>query len=370
MDKPKNGNTITIKINGTERPTKNQKQQMEAEPKQERESSHSTELQSPSANYAEREAAAAHEVVNEGENFEWILPEDLKDECHSEKKGEEESISNKDKHSQFPFMNPKKREVNPEKRKWLTTIFLIVLCAVILGTIFGVTMLNMVLPEEKASPVSKGETVAGQEQSSAPVASEEGRKFTLKQVEAFVVQAGVYSSREMAEREQTALTNTEIPAQVLDMSELGMAGKFAVFVGIANTAEEAKKLSQEISAGGLETFTKEIKVGGKNIAVEAEDERKLLAAAPDMYQSISAAFYERKGTDKLSAERQLALSQLEKNLTAIDKEKINSKQVLQIYSELKEGDSQLKNYIEKPNADTETAIQQHLLTFFAVYHEL
>ncbi len=159
MDKPNKGRTITIKIDGKERPIKN-KQEPAIERKREQTQPSVTEQ-------VDLEAAAAKEPASDGEDFEWILPTDGEG-TPSEQKAVKTPEQKKEPSQKFPsFMNGKGKKINPEKKRWLTTIFLIVICAIAIGTIFGMTMLNMVLPDERAV------------QSSVPPTANRSRKISL-----------------------------------------------------------------------------------------------------------------------------------------------------------------------------------------------
>ena len=149
------------------------------------------------------------------------------------------------------------------------------ICAIAIGTIFGMTMLNMVLPDERA--VQSSVPPATQKQEDIPAVVSGDKEVKLQPVTAFVVQAGLYSSKETAQAEQEKLRKDGLPAQVMDMSELGMDGKYALFIGISGSINEAKSLSQELSTGGVETFAKEINAGGKTVK-EIEEEEKEKAA--------------------------------------------------------------------------------------------
>ncbi len=191
----------------------------------------------------------------------------------------------------------------------------------------------------------------------------------LQPVTAFVVQAGLYSSKETAQAEQEKLRKDGLPAQVMDMSELGMDGKYALFIGISGSINEAKSLSQELSTGGVETFAKEINAGGKTVKGIEEEEKKLLELAPQLYQTISGNMHELKSST-LSEDNKAAFAKLEKSMTEIDKEKLKSESVLQVHAALQEASSQYKKFAEKPGRDTEIALQQHLLSFLALYQNV
>jgi stage II sporulation protein B len=355
MDKPNQRRTITIKIDGKERPMKNRQESVIERNRE--------QTQSPISDQVNLEAAAAKEPAAEGEDFEWILPTDVEG-TPNEQKVAKASEQKKEPPQKFPFMNGKGKKINPERKKWLTTIFLIVIGAIVIGTIFGMTMLNIFLPDESA--VQSVVTPAEQKQENIPPASNGDNDVQLQPLTAYVVQAGIYSSTETAQVEQEKLRKEGLPVQAIDMSKMGMDGKYALFIGMSGTINGAKNLSQELSAGGMETFAKEINTGAKTIKGVAEEEMKLLELAPQLFQTISGNMGDLQSST-LSEENQAAFAELEKRLTAIDKEKLKNESVLQVYSTLVKASSQYRKFQDSPSRDTDIALQQRLLSFLALY---
>ena len=62
--------------------------------------------------------------------------------------------------------------------------------------------------------------------------------------------------------------------------------------------------------------------------------------------------------------------QQSENLTKIDKDKIQNKEMIIIHSELEALTAQIKKYDENPDPKILTAVQQHLLTFLSSYQKL
>ena len=356
MDKQNKRRTITIKINGKERPMKN-RQEPVSECNRE-------QTQSRISEQVNLEAAAAKESAVEGEDFEWILPTDAEGtQTQSEQKAAKPPKQKEEPPRKLPFMNGKGKKINPERKKWLTTIFLIVIGAIVIGTIFGMTMMNIVLPDESA--VQSSVTPAEQIPEKIPPAANGDNEVQLQPLTAYVVQAGIYSAKETAEAEQEKLRKDGLPVQAMDMSTMGLDGKYALFIGISGSISGAKNLSQELSAGGTETFAKEIKTGAKTVKGVAEEEKKLLELAPQLFQIISGNM-----ASTLSEDNQAAFAKLENTMTAIDKEKLINESVLEVYSTLEEASSQYKKFQENPSHDTEIALQQHLLSFLAFYQNV
>ena len=110
MDKSNKGNTITIKINRKDLPTKEQDDKPVQSKIREKSESHLSES-------GEQESAAAKEPIEEGETFEWILPA-KKDATESKqsKNGSIEKIEeSKSKSKLPPFLNKVNKSEKPRK---------------------------------------------------------------------------------------------------------------------------------------------------------------------------------------------------------------------------------------------------------------
>lgn len=339
MDKPDTNDrrTITIKINSV----RNRKE-AKGEEMNERKPSQSQE----SINL---EAAAAKETEVDGEDFEWLLPTEPGNPVSETKQYQEKDFASGKKEAQRK--GPLKLPLQPEKKKWLTTIFLIVFCAVIVGTIFGMTMLKIVSPDEMQADGSIPSTGVSSENNSGAAANG-GKEFQLPALTTYVVQAGIYSSEETALSEQERLRGQGLPAQAVDMSGIGMEGKYALFVSISGSINEAKKISQDLSAAGTETFAKEVSFSGKTIAGITAEEAKLLALSPQLFQTMNS-----------TEDSKEAFEQLEK----IDKEQLQNDKVKQIYGALTAAATEYKKITDKPDRETEKALQQYLLHYLSLY---
>ena len=72
----------------------------------------------------------------------------------------------------------------------------------------------------------------------------------------------------------------------------------------------------------------------------------------------------------IPTEMKATFEQQSADLTKIDKNKIQNKEMIILYSELEAATAQLKKYDENPDPKTLTLIQQHLLSFLSSYQSL
>jgi stage II sporulation protein B len=351
MDKSNKGNTITIKINRKDLPPKEQDDTPVQSKIREKSESHLSES-------GEQESAAAKEPIEEGETFEWILP--AKKGATESKQSKNESIEkieeSKSKSKLPPFLN-KVNKSEQSKKGMFTPIFLSIFFAVLVGTTFGLTMLKMVPPEQ----VTVGEQpVVGTEQKEETPIAAGTVELALPSLSGSVVQESVYTSQESAEQIKNSLKERGIPAEVFSVD-----GKFALFIGVAQNVEAAKVMGQAYKASGTDTFTKEFIIEEKTVSNLKEEEKKLLELAPPIYQTLVTSL-----SNGIPTELKASFEQQSADLTKIDKNKIQNKEMIILYSELEAATAQLKKYGENPDPKTLTLIQQHLLSFLSSYQRL
>ncbi|WP_338451469.1 hypothetical protein R4Z09_06200 [Niallia oryzisoli] len=370
MDKPNNGNTISVKINGKHSPFNEDNQGIPPDKqKKERESSDKQPKQRESV---EKESAAARESMNGGEEFDWILPsgsslpkkEDSKIIYLEDKKKEKSPISFKaliNKKNTHTQGQPKTKGRKPINITMLLSIFF----AIILGTLFGLILLKLV-PTEQVVVEEKPAAVNDQtnEQSVQPAAND-NVEVTLKPISAVVVQEGIYSSQGAAESTLTALKEKGTPAAIIPVE-----GKFAIFVSMAETVADAKTIGKELNGNGIETFSKEFSISEKKINLQHEEEKKLLELSPQLFHALTVSVTSASVSSSIPA---AAIENVEKEtaiLSKIDKDKLKNKTVIDMYSQLETASTQIKQYEKNPGADTLNKIQQSLLSFLASYQSL
>ncbi|WP_071395915.1 hypothetical protein [Bacillus tuaregi] len=374
MDKPRNGKTIKIKINGKDNPFN--EGQKGGPPDQKTIGREPGEQPSRPKESVERESAATKETTEDGEKFDWILPSGT-----SLPKSEEESniIYLKDK-KQEKLVKPftalwsqidSSKKLKPKSKgkpnfkgfnKFNSTLLLSVVFAIIVGTFFGLILLKLVPSDEAAE--MEATTTVNEEEAEQPIASG-SVAAALQPFSVAVVQEGVYSSQGNADEILAGIKEKGIPAAVIPTD-----GKFAIYVSVAATIEDAKALGKEMEGKGLTTFSKEFTTTEKKISLQHNEEKKLLEASPQLYKTLTASVTTAGLSNRIPEDVMANVEKEASMLSNIDKEKLQTKSVIQLYNELEAASAQIKEFEKKPDENTLTKIQQSLLTILASYQSL
>jgi stage II sporulation protein B len=365
MDKPKNENTITIKINGVESPVHedNKKDIIDQQ------SDDTNEQTATTANPHELESAAAQEKNDDNDNFDWVLPNTTPTQIIEEFQQVPDPIKKKKKVKDITDITTVGSEFKFNKqtfRNMKLSTFLAIFFAVILGTFFGLMLLKIV-PAEKV--VENEQPVINQEvqkesgkETSQPSGTLEGKRQALSLA---VVQEGIYSSKEGAENIKKNLNDQGIPAEVFAAN-----GQFAIFVGISNNVEEAKVIGNTLKTSGIDTYAKQWSIEEKNLSKLNEEEKKVLEMSSQVYASFNESISSVNGSNPISPKLMEDVTKHTSSLTAIDKGKLQNQSIIGIHSQLEAASSQLKEYNNKPQSSTLNGVQQHLLSFLSNYQSL
>lgn len=332
MDKQEKRETITIKINGQIRPLE----------EKDEENSELKKQFGKNPDDSMKEMAAAKE--RDDDAFEWILP-------NVEKK--DESIED--------FVKPaktKRKKMPPIRKNTVhrnfRSVILIIFFAVIVGTGFGMFILNMVTSEtigenEEEKQEQREETAGG------------ALSAELPPMEMFVVQGGMFSAKEGAEQEMNAILEKNVPAAIVQRD-----GSYYVYVGVGDSLERAKELGASLRENGVETYAKEVSVSAISLSGLKETDQKALELAPVLFEklvSISSAASTFKSIPE--ADRNALAKEMEEWNKI---EKISNEKISNLKKELDEA----AKLISSGQTESEglAKIQQHLLNFIAIYHSL
>jgi stage II sporulation protein B len=371
VDKPKSENTITIKINGKNRPANENKSEPISESNKEL-----RDDQTHPPKIVKLEEAAAVENHEEDELFDWILPdEDILPEVKeykipiNPKKEKRKGIG----FSGEGFTTIKLPSLKPKQAKpgFIRSVFIAVFFAVLLGTSFGTMMLRMISTDQVA--VDQGIKLVGTEtevkeegeNQQTPPPAVNSTSLTLQPVSTYVVQAGVYTNKDAATSNQQDFKDKGTPSQVVEMD-----GKFALFVGVADSVENAKKLSSGLDTNGVSTYSKEFTLSEKTISDIQDEEKKLLEITPDFYQSIVTSVVSISTSKSIPSTVKDKLDGQIKAMEQIDKDKLQNEQIKKLQAELGSASILIKTYEKDQKLSTKNEIQQHLLDFLAAYQKL
>ncbi|MBM4762440.1 SPOR domain-containing protein [Bacillus sp. B15-48] len=263
MDKQK---TITIKINGQERSNMHDKAEIESSPQKGNESTSAPKITAWNETAASKESADDH--------FDWVLPDPTAVDENNKK------ISSKPqdaKVKQKPFRLPAIKKMGNQP-PFLTRILLNVALAVVVGLGFGLIILNTVTskPQEGVQPNITPP-------SSEVPANSDTATGELAASSTFVVQGGVFSTKEAADRGVESLAGKGIHAQSVPSN-----GNYALLLATAPTLEDAKTVAAELESKGAEVFAKPYELPEKNLQNINAQESGVLTNAAELFTLLSA----------------------------------------------------------------------------------
>lgn len=350
VDKPGKGKTITIKIDGKNRSFE--------ETKAEKIAYDQKDYEKEVDHFASKEAAASKEVV-EDDNFDWILPDEP-----PESVIKEYTITKQQKQTNKKVIGVISSNFKKNNRNGLlTSVLIAVFFAILLGTSFGLIMIKLVTTEKAIEPA---EPVIAQPKSDPKKNQPTGvETLVLEPLSTFVIQGGVFSSTEAAKQIQEESIQKGIPAQIVEIN-----GQAFLYLSVADSIEHAKNIGKQISGKGIEVFAKPITLEGKSLEGLQSEEKKLLEAVPTLYEILATSAAEATVASEIpealaeSAEKQAAA------LTKIEASQMKNEKVLSIKTDMESAIEQMRKYKQSPNPDVLTKLQQHLLSFLAVYQSL
>lgn len=354
VDKPTKGNTITIKLNG-------EKHSFSEESKKGGQKASNSPDKTGVKIYTDqveeggtRETAAAQESVDE--SFDWIIPEAAENDIEEYKivstKGTEKK--NKKKPSLL-IKNPLKKD-----NRALGPILLSGVFAILLGTSFGFLMLKLVTPDQ--SKTEKAATVpSAVEQTVTETAPPKAAaSVAIKPLTAYVVQEGVYSSKDAAKAAANKVAAHDIPSQSIEID-----GKHYLFLAAADTQETAKALGTLYKGKGVkEVFSKSLTIKEKTVSNLNEAEKSFLEAAPAIYQSLANMSASAIASKTISNDAAKVIGEQLKG-NGLKNEKVKS-----LKAELSTAEEKIKAYQKTKETKNLNDAQQNLLNFLSSYYSM
>ena len=360
MDKPKNGNTITIKLNGDDQSFQEGTKKIEPE---------STKTSYPkvikiNSNLIDEETlsetAAAQESVDD-ESFDWIIPES------SDQAKEEFTLANhkEPKKAGLPKIAAFSTKTKNKNGRSLASILLSAAFAILIGTTIGFVMLKLVItgPNEKTNTVT-GPAVTEEETTPnhQPTAGKT-TAGTISQFTAFAVQGGVFTSKEGAADTSAQLTARGLPNKIIEID-----GKYFIYLGLADSIETAKSLSTEYKGEGAEgAFAKPLLLDEKKVSGITDKEKAFLEDVPAIYQTLSLATSTALLNSTIPDESTKALTVIEEQLNVSG---IKNKDVENLKKELTYAQEKVKSFQKSKDVKNLSQAQQHLLNFISIFYSL
>jgi stage II sporulation protein B len=369
----KHGKTITIKINGKDRPVqedkqikknnsdkKKQKDEIINKRKYDKEKGNMFPINQtredrikvyPLDNEAAiKETAAAQEKADD--NFEWVLPDPVEQEIVKDYKIAPEKLkNNKKKGLGISIWNAKPKRSN----RFYTTIFVTVFFAVLLGTGFGITFLKFVASEpDTAAPVAsapKADSPAGN-----PASGGEG--LQLKSIPVFIVQNVILTKEADAKARVNLLTGQGVTAEVFPVD-----GKFAVYLATASSIEAAKKEAEELKGKGLEVFAKPFEITGRKASGLNAEEAKFLQQSSDIYAMLMNG-------SQASPEEVKKAEDYNALLGKIADKKVKDKNILKAKASMEKATGSFIGYQNTKDANQLAEMEKSLLSFLSAYQSI
>lgn len=326
LDKQK---TITIKINGKERPHKDEN------PKQD----HPSNVPEPKPKIkAWNETAAAKEPIED--SFDWVLPEHV-----SEEDAKDFKVVTKPKQERgfrLPGLPPNKNRRN--STRVFPRVAVNILLAVVIGLGFGLMILKTISPDAVETVAPEVKEPAAEK----PAAGGGTESTDLPAISTFVVQGGVYTKEENATAAAKELEGNGVNAQAVAVN-----GQFALLLGMAGSLEDAKAVGTELEGKVSEVFSKPLELEGFSVDGLTKDEIAVLTIAPELFANISSG-------DQAKADA--VEGQLTK-LKEVDESKLKNEEVIAAKQSLEQGATA---FLSK----NETEVQKESLAFLSSWQAL
>lgn len=361
-EKPENRKTITIKINGKDRPFQN------------KDNEDTMERREPSVIYKDqntegkdqdiyREESAAGQEAEFEESFDWILPAPEQITAKNKEKSMfnfQSSVNKKDKQSLTKDKKEKERKKKRLPKEVIASIFFAVFFAVILGTSFGFVLLNMVSNDQ--SSATNGKITASANNSSDT--SKGGQVVSTTEIAnkpditTYVLQKGVFSSEERAKSEQKKLTDAGKKSQILSIDEQQF-----LLVGVVSNLEDAKAWQKQVK----DTYAKEMVFSGNEVKNVTKEEKEVIEGSSAIYSSILQIVSSVQFNQSISSEDKNKLEKALSLLEAKKKADFTNEKVQKMAAYLTEGGELTIKLKGKSSKDEIAEVQQKLLAYLAVY---
>lgn len=366
MDKPKKGNTITIKLNGEPKNVLEEPKKMDLEPIIEsapveiKGESEQLDLDQQDTDVF-LETAASQEPVDE--SFDWILPES------SHQPIEEFTLAGhkKTKKTSLPKLTSFSTTTNPKKKKdrKIVPILISVSFAILIGTTIGVVMLKLVTttPSGKAGNDSITTSVQQNTTTTGESTGTNTDGVTLEQVSTYVIQGGVFLSKDGAKETSDNVTSKGVPSQLIEMNN-----KQYLFLGVADSIETAKSLGSQYKEDGVgDVFAKPLTLDEKQVTGLNAKDKSFLKKVPEIYQVLSAATSTALLKDSLSDATTKSLTDIEDQLNTSG---LKNAKVKKIKTELTNAVDKVNSFQKSKSTKSLSQAQQHLLNFINEYYNL
>ncbi|PFR06726.1 stage II sporulation protein B [Bacillus anthracis] len=229
-----------------------------------------------------------------------------------------------------PFQKAKVASTEKKRKKWSNTLIAIVATAIIIGTAFGMGMLQLLKGQgatggsevTTSKQVRNEESKVGGTAEQTPAPKEEQTKAqtgtSLDSMKLFFVQGGVYSSEEKG---QAALEEWKGNGGVAALKPSG--DKYALVVGIASDEQGINQLMTQYKNDNVSVLKKDWDITDKALLKDNKEVGSFLTKVQPLYTHLAKYASSVQGSGKSDAKD---IGAIEKEWKAIEKEGKSMKQ--------------------------------------------
>jgi|GEM_PF-2497503 len=293
---------------------------------------------------ARREVAATNQAKED--DIEWVLPE------IDTSKVRKNKINVGQKTKKKPI---KKSVANIKSKSQVGTLLKSIVTALITGTVIAYVMWNILVKDGVKNPNNEAIPTVGTPK------EERGNVASLKRKPTYILQAGVFSQVESAKNHQQMLAEKHLPAGILKTSE-----DFRVFIGIASSQEEAKKVSKKYHSIYDDIYEREIIFPEKEVRNLNRAEKEFLESAINFYETLVIANNELQLSGEMSDHQQMTdvVNRL-KEMKGFQNETIQS-----LHKSLRNAGESFHQYLNNKKENDLIEGQQALIKFVELYSQL
>jgi len=293
---------------------------------------------------AQAEVAATNQAKDD--DIAWVLPE------IDPSKVRKNNIYVSQKSKKKPI---KKSVANIKSKSQVGTLLKSIVTALITGTVIAFVMWNVLVKDGVKNPTNEAIPTVG-------TPKEERRNVAnLKRIPTYILQAGVFSQEESAKNHQQMLAEKHLPAGILKTSE-----DYRVFIGVASSQEEAKKVSETYHSVYDDIYEREIIFPEKEVRNLNRVEKEFLESAINFYETLVIVNNELQLSGEMNDHQQMTdvVNRL-KEMKGFQNETIQS-----LHKSLRNAGESFHQYLNDKKEDDLTEGQHALIKFVELYSQL
>jgi stage II sporulation protein B len=251
----------------------------------------------------------------------------------------------------------KKKMFNSTISKPIKSAFVSIFTAVVIGTSFGFVVLNFLSEEKANGTMEEGVSTSNSALLSTHTATKEQAANSAQQLSfsVHVIQAGVFSTLESAREYRKKLNDAGIPAVAVGESPTYL------FIGIGLEKEALRPVSELYKQKGQETYIKPL-----TFAAAADSEaQKMLSASQTFYEKLISASAQLLAGNSLTSEMKGELQHEYKQFKTVKVPK--GKTAAEYKKRLENAYALLTSYQQTKDVQSLPKIQQQLLEALTFY---